>query len=363
MLGQLGAFAGVPIIGWIGAAIAIVGQMDQLIEGRESSIRQKISWIGGNEDVAGKYPFLTPSTQMIISLFSKESNHGGRLDFADGFFTVGGDKATKERKEQLNSTGDFINGMLDSLASIGIDARGIITKLQAGDRDGSKLYTASGKIYSSKETTSDGLAQLIIEALMGEAQFENPHLKEIVTQMVEANRSWDQILDKMEKFLAAEQLGKDIKTDLLKFTDPKEAAMRQLREEQISRRRQVKDYAGQGLYTAEELSAILADLGQLEVKETQAALEDLADAGDLAASSLKSITDAQSAILSYVQSLRTGTLSPLSPTAKLGLTKGAFETMLTAAQGGDIEALQNITSSANEYLSAAQQYFGSGQGY
>ncbi|MBU0801432.1 MAG: hypothetical protein KKA05_10595, partial [Alphaproteobacteria bacterium] len=33
------------------------------------------------------------------------------------------------------------------------------------------------------------------------------------------------------------------------------------------------------------------------------------------------------------------------------------------AQGGDIEALQNITSSANEYLSAAQQYFGSGQGY
>jgi hypothetical protein len=68
-------------------------------------------------------------------------------------------------------------------------------------------------------------------------------------------------------------------------------------------------------------------------------------------------------IRDYLDSLKLGSLSVLSPQQKLTEASKQFADELALAQGGDATALNHITQSADAYLQLARQYFASGGQY
>lgn len=65
----------------------------------------------------------------------------------------------------------------------------------------------------------------------------------------------------------------------------------------------------------------------------------------------------------YVQSLLTGSLSPLTNAQKLAQAQQNYQAALSAAQGGDTVAQGNLQNVSNEYLQLARMYFASGDEY
>lgn len=64
-------------------------------------------------------------------------------------------------------------------------------------------------------------------------------------------------------------------------------------------------------------------------------------------------------IRQFLTDLRTGPSSPLSPQGRLAAAQGAFSKDLTAAQGGDVAAMGNITKSASTLIEAARGFYAS----
>jgi hypothetical protein len=66
------------------------------------------------------------------------------------------------------------------------------------------------------------------------------------------------------------------------------------------------------------------------------------------------IEQAARSIKQYLDSLQTGNLSPLSPSARLAAAQSQFSTQLALAQGGDRDALSGITGYAGTLLGCRQ---------
>lgn len=64
-------------------------------------------------------------------------------------------------------------------------------------------------------------------------------------------------------------------------------------------------------------------------------------------------------IKTFVDGLRAGTASPLSPQARLAAAQSQYNAQLTLAQGGDRTALDGITSYASDLLDAAKGFYAS----
>ncbi len=295
----------------------------------------------------------------------KESNHAAKVNFTDDYqsFTVGGNKANGNTTAAATEAAQAITDLADAMGQFGIDASGIISSIEVGERDASYLNLANGQVVRTPQGDIEALVKAAGLALLANAKYEDPHMGELVDQMVAANKSFEQIAKMLEKYVAAQAAFTDIKMQLLKFTDPAQYTLQSLQASQLERRTQLVGYANQGFYTDEQLAALEANLTALESAEISDALNQLAEAGLGAAASLRQLQDAQAKIAEYLTGLLTGALSPLSPTAQLAQSQSDFQSMLTAAQGGDLNALNGITGSASDYLSAAQQYYGSSPEY
>lgn len=81
----------------------------------------------------------------------------------------------------------------------------------------------------------------------------------------------------------------------------------------------------------------------------------------------KQIVDAQKAafkqILDYVESLKLGELSVLSPQQKLTAAQAQYNKQLDLARGGDKDALASITQTADALLNVAKSFYASSKGY
>ena len=75
------------------------------------------------------------------------------------------------------------------------------------------------------------------------------------------------------------------------------------------------------------------------------------------------IEQAAQTINQYLDSLKTGSLSPLSPADKLAAAQSQFSTQLALAQGGNRDALSGITDSAGTLLDAAKGFFASSSAF
>lgn len=75
------------------------------------------------------------------------------------------------------------------------------------------------------------------------------------------------------------------------------------------------------------------------------------------------LTKLRQNILDYVDSLKIGNLSPLTPSQKLAEAQQQYQTTLTSAQAGDQTALQNITTNAGNLLDLARDFYASSPAY
>lgn len=123
------------------------------------------------------------------------------------------------------------------------------------------------------------------------------------------------------------------------FTDPYGLAMEKLKEQQAQ---QLKD--------AELIGGDIVELKRLHLLQEQAAVE-------------QATGGALNGIRQFLLGLDQGSLSPLSPAAKLEEAGFAFNQANNAARGGDLAALAQLTSLASPYLTAAQSFYGGNEQY
>lgn len=302
---------------------------------------------------------------VVTALEGKESNHGTDAVFdAQGNFTIRTNrKSNDQTKGAVTDAAEAISSVIDSLDKLGINARGVIKEIGLGQRDASNIFLNNGQVRHSAVGDPKALVEEATKALLQFGQYDDPQMKALVNQMVAANKSFEEIVEKLDRFIVAQKVPDDLRLAIKQYTDPEAFALESLRRSQVERRDQIRGYAEEGLYTREQLAEIDGLLSALEREELAAALERLAEGADGAAASLAQIEKVQADIVAYVESLKTGQLSPLSPTAQLALSQEAFMQALTKANAGDLSAMQGITGNATDYLSAAQRYYGSGTEY
>lgn len=114
--------------------------------------------------------------------------------------------------------------------------------------------------------------------------------------------------------------------------------------------------------TEAEVDAINSRL-DAEIEARQAAheealkgLQDELEAANKLKSAIQQVRD-------YAKSLSLSPSAPLSPEARLAESQRQYQDLLRRAQGGDAEAISQLSGASQSYLDAAKQYFGSGTQY
>lgn len=137
---------------------------------------------------------------------------------------------------------------------------------------------------------------------------------------------------------------------------------------------------GQRLDAAQELIGLLTHIPAPDTSTQQAAVAAAQEARAVAQeqrsaaqaamsaaqqqlSAAKSLQDAGRRLREYVQGLRSSDLSPLTMAEKVAEAAGHYQRTLSAAQGGDEEALRNLQSVSSTYLDLARQFYASNQAY
>ena len=111
----------------------------------------------------------------------------------------------------------------------------------------------------------------------------------------------------------------------------------------------------------EQARAVLADLNPAfaqwvdEAEAATAATQAQADAQARA----NTILSAQANIQAYLNQLQTASSAFTDPKSRLDAAQSQYNTMLTAAQGGDVTALQGITQAAQTLLQSVTDYYAS----
>lgn len=126
-------------------------------------------------------------------------------------------------------------------------------------------------------------------------------------------------------------------------------------------------YAGKWQNSINDL--LNAEISALDkTKETRLkGLEDTNDAWQKAADTSKeaaeNMVSAMESIEEFLRTLRTGSLSTLSPEEKLREAGAEYNRILTLTKGGDAEAAQKLVGSSETYLNMARDYYASTSGY
>lgn len=117
---------------------------------------------------------------------------------------------------------------------------------------------------------------------------------------------------------------------------------------------------------SEELARVIAQRVQLESQAVQDSTQVRIDAEiavkEAALEAYRQQIEAIERIQDTVRSLLIGDLSPLSPGRRAAEAGSQYRDVLARAQGGDVQALQDLPNMAQEYLRQAQQ-FGNPQAY
>lgn len=301
------------------------------------------SWDGGPQseiDEAGRA--LANSLNKIVRAFDLS------LKNVEGLYTVFGWTAG-ENPKALGGEG-FFGGLIRDLDSY--------RNLSLEQIKASAL--SKGFDVSQSKDAESAIDRILRETVIRIGEAQDVPFTEAEKALI---RAADSLEEAAETLKSARNIETDIERALLRFTNPTEYALSNLRDQQIERRAGIRDLVDQGLVTEDRLPGIEALLQQLERNEIAEALANLATGADGAAASLAKIQEAQEKIRAYVDGLRTGQLSPLAPAAQLNLSRERFDDLLGRAQGGDLDALQTITDSSTEFLAAARQFYGSSEAY
>lgn len=284
------------------------------------------------------------------ALFGKPSNNGANAVFdSSGGYTIGGSKRTRQTEDAARGVAESITGLVDSLKGVGIDASGIISKVQLGTRDPSKITLADGSTIKTRKGDMEALVEAAGRAMLAQAQYEDPQMKALVDQMIAANRSFEQIVDKLDRYVAAQDFREDIGLALLRFTDERAYTIAALERDQKARRDAAEAFGKEGLYTDAQLAEIRANLDALEDAELAEALERL---GDAATDAERALADARDGFRQWIDRMTQSSAAPLNPFEQRQLAMAQYERQLEKARAGDADALGSLTGYADRLLSA-----------
>jgi hypothetical protein len=108
----------------------------------------------------------------------------------------------------------------------------------------------------------------------------------------------------------------------------------------------------EGALAAERLK-IITDFADAAADEQRRALEEAQNFFDTFSRNLRQ----------FVDGLRSGSDSPLSPEARLAAAQGQYNAQLALAQGGDRDAINGLTTYASALLEAGEAFYASSAGY
>lgn len=273
---------------------------------------------------------------------------GLSLRNAEGLYAVFGWTAGENTKS-LGGEG-FFGGLLKEFDSI----RGMSLDQIKGSALG------RGVDLSQVKDAEEALDKIMREVVIRIGEVQEVPFSEAEKALIRAAESLEEAAATLK---AARNIETDIQRALLQFTNPREFAVQNLRDQQFERRKGILDLVNQGLVTEDRLPGIETMLRELERAELADVLSRFVGGIDGVISSLEDLRKAQERIAEYAQGLITGNLSPLSPSAQLVASQAEFQRLLAAANAGDASAMEKLTSASTDYLSAAQQYFASSPQY
>jgi tape measure domain-containing protein len=289
---------------------------------------------------------------MFGALAGKESNHSATATFGGGWFDLSGNKRDGKTSQAATDAAASILDLQERMRSIGLETSGVLKSIELGGRDPSRVTLADGTIVRSKTGDVQALIDAAGKALLQHGVYDDPQMKRVVDEMIAANRSFEDIAKRLGEYVEAQGFQKDIQLQLLKFTDPRAAALQQLHDEQKARRDQVADYAAKGFYTDAQMASLQTTLDALENAELAAALENL---GDAATDAVKALRDAQPRLREWLDKLGFTGAAQLNPGEERQLAMAQYERQLELARAGNSDALGSLTSYADRLLEADQE--------
>ncbi len=341
----------------------------------DSALGKQIAKIGGNPNtVETLSTIFGPVAGLIAALTGGPGGANHRTVY--GFNATGGigalqpqsDQPTAATEQAVQQISQNVQSFISSLAQTGINAQGILNGIQFDQITRSRLYynTGPGAGAAGVQTTSNDPNDILSDIekyLLQNATYADANEKALIDQMVAANDTLTQIETAITGYTQAQKDFKSITEGLLQYTNPALYATQTLQDQQLARRQSIVQEIQAGYFTPDQIAQIAQDLPQLEQQEIQAALAGVATGASSAAHALSDFVTAQQNVITFVNGLMVGSLSPLSPVDQLNAAQSAYATQLAAAQGGNYDALTGITATAQTYLTQAQQVYGSGSAY
>lgn len=324
-----------------------------------SPAQQKTAGIVGT--IAGLIPGL------LSALFGDHSGHATAAVFnSSGQYVsnaLSPKGSTQATIDAAGAIGNATQTLIAQFKAMGINADNVIKSIEQGTRNDARLFLMNGIEISSKNGDTAALQTNITKALYQYGTYTNAQEKVVVDQLLKMNATLDEINAAVQAFNQAQTDFTNVKLALLQFTDPTAYATQTLQQQQLDRRKTLAADINAGYFSQDQINQLAATLPQLEQKEIEQALAGVASAAGGAAHSLADFQTAQKKVIDFVTSLQSGALSPLSPAAQLEADKANFAAQSALAKGGNYDALQNITTVAQTYLTDAQKFFGSGAAY
>lgn len=302
---------------------------------------------------------------LVGGLFGKPTNAGAGVAIRNNssLGEITGKSRTEETTQAATAAAQAIIAGVQAMEQIGIDATKEITGLVLGGRDKTQIYTSSGETLYGKVGDAADAANVGLMNLLQSANYASDAQKNLAMSMAAAGDGFDAIIVKLQKLAEAEAFVKGIDREILKYTNPQEYALANLRDSQISRRKQALGYFKDGLIDQTTLASLNEKFAQLERLEIVDALSQFQTAVTAAGVSVEEFADKQKRIAEYLDGLKVGALSPLNPEAQLSEAGQQFMRTINAARGGDMDAYDKATGMADTYLEKAKSFYGATAAY
>jgi tape measure domain-containing protein len=212
-------------------------------------------------------------------LQSKPSNNAAisTLDGTSGF-TISGDKKTTDTSNAATSASNAVLQGEQALIAAGVTLGTTVSKIDIGTRDLTHVFLSTGEEVRSAVGDPAAAAEAGLDAVLRGATYVSDAEKQMVDSMLDAGKGFDAIETAIQGFNAAQTLGKSISDAIQQITDPEGYAVSQLKSQQAARRAQVQAAADAGYLTADQLSAINAQLTTLEGLELDQTMKQFGDA-------------------------------------------------------------------------------------
>jgi hypothetical protein len=298
------------------------------------------------------------------------------------------DKALDEAKKKFADMSDEVRSF--NAAADGFELSQFVSAMQQITKTGLELIKtamAAGDTASAVQLIFSGVKQINNQV----DAFIRPKGNDVASQIANVNNEAQQIIGELNDLNAKYGLGLNRTAEILGAAAEHIAEIQRKAEEEINKRRlSFQDLAFNATNDPSTLEGALAaqarDFEKERIAEAAAGNEAVLDmvvsqqARELALrqsfadkaieetkrqaqEQLDAQTRAAKGIVDYINNLKVGPDSSLSPTARLAAAQSTYNSVLALAQGGNVDALSRITQDAENFRKAAKDVYGSASPY